>query len=67
AGINNSLSGNLMSLCGIIVSGPLIKMASHSIDITNLVSNKPVYYFVNETGLGSSNFTNAGQIILVNC
>ena len=64
---NNALSGNLLNSCGVSLGGPLVEMASHSIDITNLVNNKPVYYYVNETGLESSNFTNAGQIILINC
>ena len=66
-GSNNKLSGNLMNFCGIYLSGSLAEAASHSIDNTNLVNNKPVYYYVNELGLGSSNFTNAGQIILINC
>ena len=64
---NSTLSGNLMSFCGISLSGSLAELASHSIDDTNLVNNKPVYYYVNETGLGSNNFTDAGQIILINC
>ena len=64
---NNILSENLMTFCGIYLSGSLVEMNSHSIDDTNLVNNKPVYYYVNESGLGSSNFTNAGQIILINC
>ncbi len=63
----NTLSGNLLNFCGISLYGLLVEMASHSIDDTNLVNNKPVYYYVNETGLESSNFTNAGQIILINC
>ena len=66
-GYNNALSGNLMNFCGISFKGSLTEAASHIIDDTNLVNNKPVYYYVNELGLGSSNFTNAGQIILVNC
>ena len=64
---NNTLSGNLLNFCGISLIGSLVEMASHSIDVTNLVNNKPVYYYVSKTGLGSSNFINAGQIILINC
>ncbi len=64
---NSTLSGNLMEFCGISLSGPLVMMASHSIDTTNLVNSKPVYYYVNEKGLGTSDFTKAGQIIMVNC
>ncbi len=66
-GINNNLSENIMNFCGISISGSLAEVASQIIDDTNLVNNKPVYYYVNELGLGSSNFTGAGQIILINC
>ncbi|MFX1600993.1 MAG: NosD domain-containing protein, partial [Promethearchaeota archaeon] len=65
--INNTLSGNLLYFCGISFSGSLEEVGSHKIDDTNLVNNKPIYYYVNELSLESSNFTNAGQIILVNC
>lgn len=64
---NNTLSGNLMEFCGISLYGSLVMMASHSIDTSNLVNNKTVYYYVNERGLETSDFTNAGQIIMVNC
>ena len=64
---NNTFSGNLMNLGGIYLSGSLVDMASQNIDDTNLVNNKPIYYYANEIGLGSSNFSNAGQIILINC
>ncbi|MBY8983842.1 MAG: right-handed parallel beta-helix repeat-containing protein [Candidatus Lokiarchaeota archaeon] len=64
---NATLSGNLMYFCGIDISGSLEMMTSHRIDTTNLVNSKPVYYYVNERELGASNFTNAGQIILINC
>jgi parallel beta-helix repeat protein len=64
---NNTLSGNLMNYCGIFLEGSLVEMASHSIDNTNLVNNKPVYYYTNQIGLGASSFTDAGQIILIDC
>ncbi len=64
---NNTLSGNLMNYCGIYLWGSLEESSSQIIDSTNLVNSKPVYYYVNKIGLGSSDFTNAGQIILVNC
>jgi len=64
---NNNLSGNIMNFCGINLYGSLEEVASHIIDVTNLVNNKPVYYYTNELGLGSSNFTDAGQIFLINC
>ena len=34
---------------------------------SNLVNQKPFYYYVNEVDLGSANFTNAGQISLHYC
>jgi len=64
---NNILLGNIMNTNGIYLMGALPELASHAIDDTNLFNNKPVYYFANKTGLESSNFTNAGQIILINC
>ena len=64
---NNTFSGNLMNFCGIGLEGSLEEMASHYIDDTNLVNNKPIYYYVNEVSLSSSDFTSAGQIILINC
>ena len=38
-----------------------------NIDTTNLVNGNPVYYYSNEVNLGSDNFTNVGQAILINC
>ena len=64
---NNRVSGNIMTFCGISLKGRLNNVGSHIIDDTNLVNNKPVYYYVNEIFLSSYDFTDAGQIILVNC
>lgn len=66
-GNNNSISENLMYFCGINIDDKLQEMASHHIDDTNLINNKPIYYYVNAVGLNSSDFANAGQIILINC
>lgn len=38
-----------------------------SIDSTNLVNNKPLYFYVNKVGLVPNDFNNAGQVILINC
>lgn len=69
SGKNHTLKKNLMKECGIRTSylNPLSEITSHTIDTTNLVNGKPLYYYVNETGLGVSDFINAGQIILINC
>ncbi|MFW9827665.1 MAG: NosD domain-containing protein [Candidatus Thorarchaeota archaeon] len=65
--INNIVSGNNMNGCGLVLDGPLIYLSSNEIDTTNLVNEKPLYYYTNEINLDASNFTNAGQVILVNC
>lgn len=39
----------------------------NTIDTTNLINGKPIYYCTNENGLQPNDFLNAGQIILVNC
>jgi parallel beta-helix repeat protein len=56
-----------MNLCGLGISGSLEEISSNDIDTTNLVNGKPLYYYTNEVHLGPDNFTNAGQVILVNC
>ena len=68
---NNTISGNNMTHSGIYIEGSsLEEYSSHNIDITNLVNDKPIYYYANEIGLGKDNFTYAGdpgQVILANC
>ena len=64
---NNSLSGNIMNGCGLLISGSFEDLNSHDIDDTNLVNGKPLYYYVHEASLVPNNFTNAGQVLLVNC
>ena len=64
---NISLSGNIMNECGLALSGSIEDLRSYCIDTTNLVNDKPLYYYANEVNLDSSNFTNAGQVLLVNC
>jgi len=64
---NTTISGNIMNHCGLGIYGSLEEISSYEIDTTNLVNGKPLYYYTNEVNLGSDNFTNAGQVILVNC
>ncbi len=65
---NNTLSSNNLNSCGVFIEyGGNIDHFSHTIDISNKVNNKILYYYINKTNLGISNFSNAGQIILVNC
>jgi len=66
----NNLSGNIMNDCGLEVFGywaNLDDLISFNIDSTNLVNGKSLYYYTNEKNLGVNNFTNVGQVFLVNC
>ncbi|MFX1296064.1 MAG: NosD domain-containing protein, partial [Promethearchaeota archaeon] len=64
---NNSIKDNLMNRCGLVLSGTKNEISSHTIETSNLVNDNSLYYYVNEINLGSNNFTDAGQVILVNC
>ncbi len=66
---NHTISGNIMNGCGLGVSSAssIEELCSYNIDTTNLVNGKLLYYKCDETYLGSSDFMNAGQIILINC
>ncbi|MBN1799944.1 MAG: right-handed parallel beta-helix repeat-containing protein [Candidatus Lokiarchaeota archaeon] len=48
-------------------SGLIDYLNTHDINTSNRVDDKPFYYYVNQIGLKSDNFSNAGQIMLVNC
>jgi parallel beta-helix repeat protein len=61
------MSGNTIDQFALQLVGSLQMLASHDIDNTNLVSGKSIYYYANEVNLGASDFTNGGQVILVNC
>ena len=47
--------------------GSLSQLASFDIDLSNKINGRSVYYYVNLTQLDSSNFTDSGHSILVNC
>lgn len=66
---DNIISSNLMENCGLGIQEQNIYSLSFSneIDTTNLVNDKPLYFFVDESYLKPSNFTDAGQIILIKC
>ncbi len=61
------ISGNTMNNCGLIASGTIEMLSSNDIDTTNTVNEKILYYYSDKVGLASNNFTNAGQVILINC
>jgi parallel beta-helix repeat protein len=66
--VNNTLKDNIMTNCGLICGDPkdFDHMTTQDIDTSNLVNGKPLYYYSNETGLTATNFTNAGQVFLIN-
>ncbi|MFX0103295.1 MAG: right-handed parallel beta-helix repeat-containing protein, partial [Candidatus Hodarchaeota archaeon] len=51
------------------ISGTVLAdYSTHDISVTNIAAGgKPVYYYKDRCGLSVENFTNAGQVILVNC
>ncbi|UCG00660.1 MAG: right-handed parallel beta-helix repeat-containing protein [Candidatus Heimdallarchaeota archaeon] len=63
---NTTLYGNKMYECGIDLL-PMNDFDTITIDTSNIINEKPVYYYVNEARLTTTNFTNAGQILLINC
>jgi len=63
---NNSLINNKLTKGGIYFIGTLLEYYnSHSIDLSNTVNNKPIYYLKNQTN--GSVPSEAGQVILSNC
>ena len=65
--VNHTLSGNIMNGCGLELMGLLEELDSYEIDIMNLVNGRALYYYTNEVHLRPTNFSNARQVILVNC
>ncbi|TFF85374.1 MAG: hypothetical protein EU551_04170 [Promethearchaeota archaeon] len=63
----NTLSGNNMTNCGIGIDGIDRIISYNDISDSNLVNQKPVRFYKNTGGLIPTDFTNAGQIILINC
>ena len=65
-GMHNNASRNSMKNCGIGVYVPQWR-STCLVDPSNTVNEKPVYFYNNEIGLNSYNFSNAGQVQLYNC
>lgn len=54
--------------CGFLIqSTNVLHHESISLSTNNTVNGKPVYYCVEKSGLDSTDFPNAGQIILIDC
>ena len=64
---DNEVLKNDLNGCGLEITGSIEELRSNSIDSTNKVNGKPLYYYCDEINLGLDNFTNAGQVILINC
>ncbi len=64
---NATVRGNIFTNEGLVIDGALANYNNSIISTTNLVNGKPIYYYFNAIGLNASNFTNAGQVFLVNC
>ncbi|MFW9969836.1 MAG: NosD domain-containing protein [Candidatus Odinarchaeota archaeon] len=69
---NNTLTGNIMDKHGLFITVSTFPVIlehwnSLKIDNTNLVNGKPIYYYINEKNLNVNNFSNAGQVFLINC
>lgn len=66
---NNSLNNNIMTGSGLTLyaGNPDLNDYLHYIDPSNTIDGDPIYYYSHKTNLSALNFTNAGQIYLVNC
>jgi len=60
--INNTITDSIIWFRGSVEAE-----SSYFIDKTNNVNGEPIYYYSNEIDLNKDNFTDAGQILLVNC
>lgn len=62
----NTLKENTFGHCSVVLeANSLIDCNSHIIDTTNLINNKPIYYYKNQSGISVPK--DAGQIIISNC
>jgi parallel beta-helix repeat protein len=68
---NNTVSGNALkgNKLNFYVGGDKLDHYIHSIDDSNLVDGKPVYYLINQTDtvISSSTYPHVGWLALINC
>jgi len=64
---HNLFHGNKFYNCGMILDLTPEEAVTTTVDTSNLVNGKPIYYYVNMENLNSNNFLNPGQIFLNNC
>ncbi len=60
-----SMTNNMFQNDGILIKGPTFENWTHTIDVSNTVNGKPVYYWKSVNG--GIIPQNAGQVILANC
>ena len=61
------ITDNQMINCSIDLDGTIGFLSENEIDTSNLVNNKPIYYYKNQNNLIPNDFLDAGQVLLVNC
>ncbi len=66
---NNTLRNNLMSgnRYNFVVWGKCYSHFDNDIDTSNLVDDKPIYYFVDASGIVIDSASNAGTVYCINC
>ena len=64
---NLNLTENIMISCGISIYGEYSALSTYSIDTSNKVNGKPVYFHLDSNNLNNADYLDPGQIILVNC
>ncbi len=64
---DNIVSENTFINCGLLVGGDTFDDLSNDVDLSNKVNGKTLYYYDGVVNLRENSFSNAGQIILINC
>ncbi len=65
----NNFTGNMLTGSGVGVGYSTFDntILYEPIDSSNTINSRPIYFYVNESGFDTSMFTNAGQLLLINC
>ena len=66
-GAYNNITDNNLINCGVHVYGSVEYLVTNNVSDTNLVNDKKLYYYSNTDALSNSDFTDAGQVILLKC
>jgi parallel beta-helix repeat protein len=64
---NNVVRENIFFNCGLLVGGDTLDDLFNDVDLSNKVNGKILYYYDGVIDLRENDFSNAGQIILINC